>query len=220
MKTNGIKGADDQQVSLGKIKEVGNPAGEKCETVHGEKGTPGAGRLSSLIAQHEIAGQFVRMDSASDSVDRPPQNSGRVSHEVPLCCENAKTVQEDNFRAIVYDETKWHYFVQSVTLKAPQPEAAKKMRMELIKSFECGDWRQVKDNPLFQELMSWNETPEFGLLKNMGGINKRIDLWLEDSDFFKQLFTDVQNGDLPSRPNLGTDNRLIDFVLSLPEDAD
>lgn len=42
----------------------------------------------------------------------------------------------------------------------------------------------------------------------------------ENPDFFKQLFTSVQNGDLNNRPNLITDGLLIDFVLSLPEDPE
>jgi hypothetical protein len=162
----------------------------------------------------------VNVDSAADSlVQEPLQGSGPSVDEIASRNEFEEQEKNENLKAIVHDDTKWSFFVQSVSLRSPQSEDVKSTRMQLMKGFERGDWSQVKNDPLFDELTQ-KQTPESRSARDLNGEGKRMNLWLENSDFFKQLFTAVQDGDLFSRPHLITDNRLIDFVLSLPDDAE
>lgn len=218
MKTNSIGGISDQQVPLDIADTAGSPKESRDKTIPGGQVTPKMNLLSSVIAQSKIAKDFIKMDGADDpDPQRSPDSNGQnkdVAHLEPkdLSCSG-------DLRSIVHDDIKWNFFIQSVCLKAPHSEAARSMRTGLINAFESGDWNQVKNDPLFLELTQ-KELPASKIADKPDGTDKRIDLWLEASDFLKQLFTAVQDGDLLSHPNLVTDSRLIDFVLALPEDAE
>ncbi len=220
MEINSIVGAFIEQHHLDKEPAAGRPDRSQDHAVRGDEVTPKTGLLLSLIAQKEIAREFVRMDRAADPVSQASlQSSGPATDEDASRRKYEEPEKSVSLKAIVHDDTKWNFFVQSVFLTAPQSEAAQSMRMQLIKGFESGDWRQVKDDRAFEKLIQKTGL-ESGNAEFFSGQEKRIDLWLENSDFFEQLFTAVVNGDLFSRPNLLTDSLLVDFVLTLPEDTE
>jgi hypothetical protein len=220
MEINSIVGAFIQQANLDKEPEAGRPDRSRNNAVRGDEVIQKSDLLSSIIPRNEIAREFVHMDGAADPMAQEVlQNSGPAADEDTQRSKYEEPAKNESLKAIVQDDTKWNYFVQSVFLKAPQSEAAKSMRMQIIKGFESGDWSQIKNDTDFEKLIQKTGF-ESGNAEFFSGEEKRIDLWLENSDFFKQLFTAVRNGDLFSRPNLLTDSLLVDFVLTLPEDTE
>ncbi len=220
MEINSIVDAFIQQAYIDREQAAGRPDRTRDKLVSGDVATPKTNLLSSLISQHEVARQFVHMDGAADSLAQDSlQSSAPAANEVAPRSKYEEPAKNAGLKTIVHDDTKWNFFVQSVFLKAPQSEAAQRMRIQLLKGFESGDWNQLKNDPAFEKLTQ-KADPESRNAETFNGEEKMIDLWLENSDFFKQLFSAVQNGDLFSRPNLLTDKRLVDFVLTLPEDTE
>lgn len=154
------------------------------------------GRIDEILHGHAVIGAKMQIVHGLNPNHAEVQTPG----------ENADL--QGNLKEIVADDRRWANFCMGILGKSADFETMQPLRQQLTDGFDQG----VDLEDMTNWISGYAADPS-----DQDNIERRIDLWLNNPEFFDQLTEAIQNKDLESKPELFTNPLIFSYIDTFRE---